>query len=113
MRRFTEKARSAVHGFLTVGLLVLVGFWGSVPATQASEEIASKAPALHVGPSLVDKTLDAVFIRPLKALSLVAGTGFFFVTLPVTVLTKQVGIAREVLLEPGYEEAFVRPLGDI
>ena len=92
---------------------MLAVLWGPALPARASDEKASSKPVAYSGPNLTDKAVDAIFLRPLRALSLVAGTGFFVVTLPVTVPTKQVGFAREVLVEPGVENTFVRPLGDL
>jgi hypothetical protein len=74
--------------------------------------VAESLPAPS-GPSTTAKVIDAALLRPLGALSVLAGIGFFVASLPFTVAAEQVGTAREVLVETPYRDAFDHPLGAI
>ncbi len=65
------------------------------------------------GPSTTSKVIDAAVLRPLGALSVVAGVGFFIASLPFTIAAEQVGTAREVLIDTPYQDTFGHPLGAI
>jgi hypothetical protein len=99
----------------------LVGFLlapGPRLAHAGSADAAGDAPAAESldgpsGPSTVAKVVDAAVLRPLGALSVVAGVGFFIASLPISIAAEQVGTAREVLIDVPYEDTFNHPLGAI
>ena len=116
MRRLLGGTRriAAISVFL-VGFLLAPG---PRVAHAGSADPAEDAPAAEsldgpTGPSTAAKVVDAAVLRPLGALSVVAGVGFFIASLPFTIAAEQVGTAREVLIETPYQDTFGHPLGAI
>jgi hypothetical protein len=55
---------------------------------------------------------DALFIRPIGLVSIVAGTAIFVVSLPFAVITKDVPkTAKQLVVDP-FNYTFDRPIGD-
>jgi hypothetical protein len=55
---------------------------------------------------------DALFIRPLGLVSIVAGTAIFVVSLPFALITKDVPkTAKQLVVDP-FNYTFDRPIGD-
>jgi hypothetical protein len=55
---------------------------------------------------------DALFVRPLGLVSIVAGTAIFVVSLPFAVITKDVPkTAKQLVVDP-FNYTFDRPIGD-
>jgi len=55
---------------------------------------------------------DALFVRPLGLVSIVAGTAIFVVSLPFALITKDVPkTAKQLVVDP-FNYTFDRPIGD-
>jgi hypothetical protein len=57
-------------------------------------------------------TGDIIFARPLGLIGIVAGAGFFVLSLPFAALTGSVGKTTETLITNPYKYTFSRPVGD-
>ena len=55
---------------------------------------------------------DALFIRPLGLVSIVAGTAIFVVSLPFAAITKSVPKSAKQLVVDPFNYTFDRPIGD-
>ena len=86
--------------------LCLMAFHAPLAAAD-SAEATSRATS---GPAVL---FDAVLLRPLGLLSMLAGAGFFVAALPFSYATEQVGTAREILIDTPFENTVDRPLGRI
>jgi len=111
MRRLTRDAKR-----IALVCIFLLGA-GSVPGPAVSLAWADSAPgeegavAVSSRSDTAAKAVDAALLRPLGALSLVVGAGFFVASLPITVASEQVGTAKEILVDGPYQSTFERPLG--
>jgi len=56
---------------------------------------------------------DMVFLRPLGVCSLVVGTAFFVVTLPIAAISQSTKQTAEVLVVDPFKFTFTRPLGEV
>lgn len=59
-----------------------------------------------------EMVVDAVLVRPLGLVAIVLGAGIFVISLPFSLLGKNVGEAGSKLVVAPAEFTFVRPLGD-
>ena len=76
--------------------------------------LAAATPAAAVTVEEVGhKTFDALVLRPLNAMAVVVGLGFFAITAPLVLPTGDLSTPFEVFVYAPYEYAFERPLGDI
>lgn len=76
--------------------------------------IASTAPgAEQKQPSTIVKVADAVFVRPVSACSILAGSVVFVLALPVTAIRKEIKPAANELVTKPVHRTFNRPLGDM
>ena len=56
---------------------------------------------------------DMVLLRPLGVCTLVIGTAFFIVTLPIAAISQSTKQTAGVLVEDPFKFTFTRPLGEI
>ena len=56
---------------------------------------------------------DMLILRPLGVCTLVIGTAFFIVTLPIAVISQSAKQTAEVLVADPFKFTFTRPLGEI
>jgi len=56
---------------------------------------------------------DMVLLRPLGVCSLVIGTAFFIVSLPIAAISQSTKQTAEVLVADPFKFTFTRPLGEI
>jgi len=56
---------------------------------------------------------DMVILRPIGVCTLVIGTAFFIVTLPIAVISQSTKQTAEVLVADPFKYTFTRPLGEI
>ena len=108
--------RTNVISVFLIGLLLLAsgaGLAHADSADSAGDASATESIEGPTGPTTTAKVVDAAILRPLGALSVVAGVGFFVASLPFTVAAEQVGTAREVLIDTPYQDTFGHPLGAI
>jgi len=102
VQRFRSIARVALVSGLIFGL-------GGNPVARAAEEMPAEPAARDLG--LV--VFDAALLRPLGAISTLAGAGFFVVSLPLVLPAGQFETAKEVLIDTPVEDTFARPLGSL
>lgn len=86
--------------FLSVGMLL------------AADPVAADERYVGEAPSAAAMGADLLLIRPLSLVATVAGTGLFIVSLPFSLLGKNVEDAGEQLVLRPAEYTFSRPLGD-
>jgi len=60
-----------------------------------------------------DMVLDAVFVRPMGLVAIVAGSVAFVVALPFTLLSGSVGSSADELVKKPIDYTFKRPLGQL
>ena len=60
-----------------------------------------------------DMVLDAVFVRPMGLVAIVAGSVAFVVALPFTLLSGSVGTSADELVKKPIDYTFKRPLGQL
>lgn len=75
---------------------------GSASAYAAEQEPAAEAIIL-----------DVILVRPLGIVSIVFGTGMFFVALPFTIPSGTVKVSAEKLVQEPFIYTFIRPVGEI
>lgn len=100
---------------MTALLLALVFTFGiSAPAAFAGGE-ATAAEAEGKARDYSDGAMvfDALMLRPLGAVATVFGTAVWVVSLPVTIVSGDVGNAGSKLIADPLRYTFKRPLGDI
>jgi len=56
---------------------------------------------------------DMVLLRPLGVCTVVIGTAFFIVSLPIAVISQSTKLTAEVLVADPFKFTFTRPLGEI
>jgi hypothetical protein len=64
-------------------------------------------------PAAVNIIGDMVLLRPLGVCTLVIGTAFFIVSLPIAVISQSTKQTAEVLVTDPFKFTFTRPLGEI
>ncbi|HEV8261382.1 MAG TPA: hypothetical protein VGQ19_11575 [Burkholderiales bacterium] len=60
-----------------------------------------------------DMVLDAVFVRPIGLVAVVAGSVVFVIALPFTLLSGSVGSSADELVKKPIDYTFKRPLGQL
>jgi hypothetical protein len=60
-----------------------------------------------------DMVLDAVFVRPMGLIAILAGSTAFVVALPFTILSGSVGSSADELVKKPIDYTFKRPLGQL
>lgn len=64
-------------------------------------------------PDAINIMGDIVILRPFGFCSLVIGTAFFIVSLPIAVISKSTKQTAEVMVGDPFKYTFTRPLGEI
>ncbi len=64
-------------------------------------------------PDAVNVIGDMVLLRPLGVCTLVVGTAFFIVSLPIAVISQSTKQTAEVLVSDPFKFTFTRPLSEI
>lgn len=100
-----------MHGWTKRSLafvMVAVVIWTTTGSLALAQE-----PTLQEEASAEGIIIDFVLLRPLGVAATVVGTGFFFASLPFSVITGSTGVAfRKLMAEPAYF-TFARPLGKV
>ena len=84
---------------------------GALCAAALLLAVAPPAQAASVG-EVGQVTFDLVILRPLNAMAVVVGMGFFAISAPLVLPSGDVSTPFEVFVYAPYEYAFERPLGD-
>lgn len=79
----------------------------------ASTAAADDASALAVESTWVRETYDALILRPLAVVNMVAGAGCFAVAYPITLVTGGSDHVRRTFWDEPVERVFERPLGEL
>ncbi len=88
-------------------VITIIGLFAATVGTDAFAQSPAQEGEVKAGMMVV----DAVLVRPLGLVSLVAGTAIFIVSLPFSALGRNVkASAKKMVVEPA-KFTFVRPLG--
>jgi len=74
-----------------------------------SDEIETEVDLYQIGASALDVTL----LRPLGALSLVAGSAFFLASLPFVAPSQRIETTWDIFVYSAYDYTVMRPLGEL
>lgn len=80
----------------------------------SSQAAAQVSDTVDETPSAMAMTFDLLIVRPLSFVGLVAGTGLFVVSLPLSLIQFETPVvpARKFIVEPA-KYTFTRPLGEM
>jgi len=108
---------------------VVLALYASIAASPAASGEAQRSTAPAAGapapgadgvegggvdwPEVGAKTLDACVIRPLGALAMVAGAGFFAASTPFLLPSRNFSESWDVFVAAPVEYTFQRPLGEL
>lgn len=96
------KAGNTCLALMVIAALILV------PASAgAGMQSSAKEPSAGA------MTADIVMARPIGLVSLILGSSLFVVSLPLSALGKNVGVAADKLVKEPAEYTFYRPLGEM
>lgn len=76
---------------------------------DASDEIEVEVDLYQIGASALDVTL----LRPLGALSMVAGSVFFLASLPFVAPSQRIETTWDIFVYSAYDYTVIRPLGEL
>ena len=94
---------------VTILALVSAGPARGLPADAAAGENGQRGVAWQ---EIGAKTLDVVVLRPLGAIAVVAGFGFFLVSSPLSAASRRIGQSWDTLVLAPADYTVQRPLGD-